>query len=75
MKRENWGDGIMLFLLSYARGGGSLIHAQLDTNKLCKYTAKLLSRLLVSLRVCVFLAFSFGWREATGVMVPTVIKT
>lgn len=61
MKRENWGNGIMLFLLSYARGG-NLTHAQLDTNKLCKYTVKRLNWLLVSLCACLFLAFSLGWK-------------
>lgn len=63
----------MLFLLSYATGG-NLTHAQLDTNKLCKYTAKLLNWLLVSLRACVFLAFSLGWRGAAGEKVPLLIK-
>lgn len=51
----------MLFLLSYARGG-NLTHAQLDTNKLCKYTVKRLNWLLVSLCACLFLAFSLGWK-------------
>lgn len=55
----------MLFLLSYARGG-NLTHAQLDTNKLCKYTAKLLNWLLVLLGACVFLAFSLGRRGTAG---------
>lgn len=55
--------------------GGDLTHAQLDTNKLCKYTAKLLNWLLVSLCACVFLAFGLGWQGAAGERVSLLIKT
>lgn len=46
----------MLFFAQLRAGGWNLTHAQLDTNKLCKYTAKLFSWLLVSLCACVFVA-------------------
>lgn len=55
--------------------GGNLTHAQLDTNKLCKYTAKLVKWHLVSLCVCVFLAFSIGWQGTAGKRVTPRIKT
>lgn len=56
-------------------GGGDLTHAQLDTNKLCKYTAKLLNWLLGSLCACVFLAFGLGWQGAAGERLSPLIKT
>lgn len=55
--------------------GGDLTHAQLDTNKLCKYTAKLLNWLLGSLCACVFLAFGLGWQGAAGERLSPLIKT
>lgn len=71
IKLEKWHNVVFAQL----RQGGNLTHAQLDTNKLCKYTAKLLNWLLVSLCACVFLAFSLGWRGAAGEKVPPLIKT